>query len=229
MELEPFYLILDQWPSIKIVSPSAGYTLAFIGNLKTPQFLHLQMILLLMKSNWMNLSETFLIIFLTLDTIDSIHKNLTKDFQKWCCFPLTISVLNYLVLSHQSRQKTNKSRTAFRLLPQDRWPLGSGGHGYIITIGHLAFLRVLFGSVLHGIQILFLGFAIFAEYGHANANANGLYCWPEPSPLHCRIILNVTNTCVPALPNSVGNIIENRGTRITYPQTSPCKIWKVTK
>ena len=36
-------------------------------------------------------------------------------------------------------------------------------------------------------------------------NANGLYCWPKPSPLHCRIILNVTNTCVPALPNSVGN------------------------
>ena len=41
--------------------------------------------------------------------------------------------------------------------------------------------------------------------GMPTANANGLYCWPEPSPLHYRILLAMSKTCVPALPNSVGN------------------------
>ena len=41
--------------------------------------------------------------------------------------------------------------------------------------------------------------------GMPTANANGLYCWPEPSPLHYRILLAMSKTCVPALPNSVTN------------------------
>ena len=41
--------------------------------------------------------------------------------------------------------------------------------------------------------------------GMPTANANGLYCCPEPSPLHYRILLAMSKTCVPAFPNSVGN------------------------
>ena len=102
-------------------------------------------------------------------------------------------------------------------------------------VGTICFCHLHFFHVLHSKAELdlikqqsgwipFVGDCVsLPNMGMPTANANGLYCWPEPSLLHYRILLAMSKTCVPALPNSVGNSLYwvpvlLKWTRITYPE-----------